>query len=239
MNKNDLTNNICNSDEIKRIRFAHNQDGTCWYGFSKSIKLDEKSSSSAGIDKYVPASNNWCDLTDRGRKMVNAMIDMKGIRYVNASAFGVTLEKEAVYTWSDFHAEIILLLNQTLFAGAADVAELGARKLDEGLISWSGTRKDTVRWYGVSTSLKIDSKNKSSAVITSPIDQDNWCGLTEEALIVVNSIYSMKGVFTLWVSPFDLSIEIAPIFSWSDYHNQVIELLTDHILGGKAFVEQR
>jgi hypothetical protein len=56
---------------------------------------------------------------------------------------------------------------------------------------------------------------------------------------VINTIYAMKGVYTIWVSAFDLSIEIAPVFSWSDYHNDVVALLSEKIFGGKAFVEEK
>ncbi len=228
---------MTNINDIRRIRWSKLNKGA-WYGVSVAIRRDEKDSALASISKPVD-SGNWCGLTPTGRKIVNTLIAMKGIRHVQAGAFCVVVEIEPVFASSEFHDEIIALLNNQLFAGDADVAQLGVRRLDEGLVRWSNTRRDCVRWYGVSTALKSDEKKDAPAVISAPVDERNWCGLTEDARELVNTIYAMKGVYTLWVSAFDISIEIAPVFSWSDYHDTVVALLIEKIMGGKAFVEER
>jgi hypothetical protein len=230
-------NTLASIDDIRRIRWTHTNTGR-WYGVSVAIRSDEKNSAMASISEPVD-SRNWCDLTFVGRKIVNKLITTKGIRHVEAGAFCIIVEIEPVFAASEFHDDIIALLNDQLFGGDADVAQLGVRRADQGLIRWSNTRRECVRWYGVSTALMLDEKEDTSAVINSPVSERNWCGLTEEARELVNTIYAMKGVYTIWVTAFDLSIEIAPVFSWSDYHDSVVAMLSERIMGGKAFVEQR
>lgn len=236
-NNSTSTNAPTSIDDIRRIRWSNVNNGR-WYGVSVAIRKDEKDSALASISKSVD-SGNWCGLTSAGRKIVNKLIAMKGIRHVQAGAFCVIVEIEPVFASSEFHDEIVALLNEQLFGGDADVAQLGVRRPDQGLIRWSNTRRDCVRWYGVSTALRLDAKKDAPAVISSPVGESNWCGLTEEARELVNTIYAMKGVYTIWVSAFDLSIEIAPVFSWSDYHDSVVAMLSEKIMGGKAFVEER
>lgn len=226
-------------NSIQRIRWA-NVSGKRWYGFTTPITSDGKSSN-YGISSPISKEKNWCNLTDQGRRIVNKLMNTKGIRYITASAFGIVVEIEPIYEWADYHDDIVELINKTLFAGKADVGPQGSRRPDEGLILWSGTRKSAVRWYGVSNTLRLKDKEKekSACVISSLVDDGNWCNLTPEAREVVNTIFSMKGVFTVWVSAFDLSVEIAPVFSWSDYHDTIVKLLKDKIFGGKAFVEHK
>jgi|GEM_PF-2132338 len=237
MKNNKNNNNMNSSQNIKLIRFARRIDGTSWYGFSESIMLDEKDKVSFVIKKILAADNTWAGLTDSGRGITNMLISMKGISYIHVSAFSITVSKEDKYQWSDFHADIIDIINMALFEGTADVDELGVKKDDEGLIRWLGTGRDAVRCYDVSTALKIDEKDKNSVEMNEPIEEKNWCGLTEEARLLANTIYAMKGVFTIWIGPFDIRIELAHVF-WRDYHNTFIELLTEKIFNGKAFVEQ-
>ena len=227
-----------NINSIKRIRFASIKGGM-WYGFSRAISLKEKSSTNYSFDAPIKADNSFGALTDEGRRIVNKLITNKGVLNVQMNAFAVMVTFQPIFQSSEFHEDIIDLINKTLFAGEADVAPLGSRREGEGLIVYSGTRKSTVRWYGVSTSLKLDDKGKSAAVISSPVSDGNWCGLTPAARDLVNTIFAMKGVYTIWVTPFDLSIEIAPVFSWSDYHDTVVGLIKDKIFDGNAFVEYK
>lgn len=225
-------------ENIKRIRWA-DVNGRRWYGFSVAICAKEKMDGTYGIGEPVKADKNWCDLTDQGRRIVNKLLTTKGIRYINAGPFGIVVEKQSIFSWDDFHADIIELINKTLFAGKADVDVLGARKSDEGLIRWSGKRKDTTRWYGVSAPLTVDEKEKASFVVSQPIPEDKTYGLTPAAKEVANAIFEMRGVMTVWVNAFGISVEIAPVFTFSDFHNDIIKLLTDKVFGGKAFVEER
>lgn len=225
-----------NIENIKRIRWTNTNEGR-WYGFSVAIMEDEKKSAWSAIGEPVKADRNWCGLTDKGRRIINKLINTKGIRFIEAGPFGVIVKKEAVFTWEDFHADIVELINKTLFAGKADVDVLGARKADEGLIRWSNTRSETTRWFGTSTALTVDEKKDSSRVFSRPADGDS--SLTPAACEVVDTIIAMKGVMTVWVNAFSISVEIAPVFTWSDFHNDIIKVLTDKVFGGKVFVEQK
>lgn len=225
---------------IKRIRWS-SFDGGRWYGVSTPIRKKEKDSTRYVVNRPIEGDGgDSYAFTKQGAAIANTLIKTQGIREVQVTSFGIIVVIEPVYKWAEFHDDIVKLLNDTLFNGEADVDQLGARKADEGLIRWSGTRKDAVRWYGVSTAIITDIKSKTSKVVSGPLTaENNWPGLTEAGLEVVNAIHAMPGVYTIWVTPFDLSIEIAPVFTWSDFHNDIVELLTEKVFGGKAFVEQR
>lgn len=226
-----------NPTSIRRIRWTQTATGR-WYGFTSPI-MTEKCTNLASISDPVSKSGNWCKLTDTGRHIINKIINMQGVSHISANSFGMIVQIEPVYQWADYHENIVELLNNKLFGGQADVGRQGVRQTDEGLILWSGTRKSAVRWYGTSKALQLDDKNKYSAVISGPVDKKNWCGLTPAARELVNTIYAIKGVYTIWVSAFDMSIEIAPVFSWTDYHDTIVKLLKEKIFDNKASVEQK
>ncbi|MBS1999364.1 MAG: hypothetical protein JSS86_23720 [Cyanobacteria bacterium SZAS LIN-2] len=229
---------MSNINSIQRIRFATVQGGA-WYGFTKSIQEDEKNTTNYSYRKPVKASDTFGGLTDKGRRIVNKLITMRGIMAVLATPFGIVLEISPAYDVADYHEEVVSIINETLFGGKADVTQLGKRQKHEGLIQWSGTRKDSTRWYGVSEALKVDQKDTASLVLSGPLKGDKTLGLTEAAKEVVNAIHALKGVFTIWVGAFDISVQIAPVFDWDDYHETIVALLKDKVLGGKAYVEKK
>ncbi len=229
---------MTNVNNLQRIRFSNIQGGA-WYGFTCAVQENEKNTSNYSYTKPVKADNTFGALTDKGRRIVNKLITMRGIMSVQVNAFAIILEISPSYQVSDYHETVVDLINKTLFGGNADVAQLGKRQKHEGLIQWSGTRKDSTRWYGVSEALKIDPKDTASFVVSSPIPAGKRYGLTDAAIEVANAIHDMKGVFTVWVGPFDISVQIAPVFDWDDYHETIVALLKDKVLGGKAHVEKK
>jgi len=227
-----------NINSIQRIRFA-TLNGGAWYGFTSAIQDDEKNTTNYSYRKPVKASDTFGNLTDKGRRIVNKLITMRGIMCVLVNPFAISIEISPAYEIADYHADVVDIINKTLFGGNADVAQLGKRQKHEGLIQWSGTRKDSTRWYGVSEALKLDQKNTASLVLSGPLEGDKRLGLTEAAKEVVNAIHAIKGVFTVWVGAFDISVQIAPVFDWDDYHETIVALLKDKVLGGKAYVEKK
>jgi len=227
-----------NINSIQRIRFA-TLNGGAWYGFTSAIQDDEKNTTNYSYRKPVKASDTFGYLTDKGRRIVNKLITMRGIMCVLVNPFAISIEISPAYEIADYHADVVDIINKTLFGGNADVAQLGKRQKHEGLIQWSGTRKDSTRWYGVSEALKLDQKNTASLVLSGPLEGDKRLGLTEAAKEVVNAIHAIKGVFTVWVGAFDISVQIAPVFDWDDYHETIVALLKDKVLGGKAYVEKK
>jgi hypothetical protein len=230
-----MTNKL---NSIQRIRFATIAGGA-WYGFTCAIQENEKNTSNYSYTKPVKATDGFGGLTDKGRRIVNKLITMRGIMCVLVTPFSVSLEISPAYQVADYHDEVVDIINKTLFGGNADVAQLGKRQKHEGLIQWSGTRKDSTRWYGVSEALREDQKNTASLVLSGPLEGDKRFDLTPAAKEVVNAIHAMKGVFTVWIGAFDISVQIAPVFDWDDFHQDIINLLKDKVLGGKAYVEKK
>lgn len=276
MNAKSITANI------KRIRWTGNST-TRNYLVSAAIRLDEKNTASACCDKPVPADRNWCDLTETGRTIVNSILAQDAVQDVLVTSFSLEVKIWPVFTWDDVHEWMLDLLNTHLFQGEADIGELGKTSWENGVIRFKGTKKDSVRWYGVSLPLRPDEKSRTSLQVTSwaTIESMNKASLadasvqlaqkqmvfshsvsalggetkstprnpaanepssshlsvTAACLSILNEVYSLKGVMSIWVGAFEISVEIAPVFSWSDYHQVVVNIINKHLFDGKAAVE--
>ncbi len=260
---------------IRRIRWTGNGT-TRAYLVSAAIRLDEKNTASDCCDKPVPAERNWCDLTETGRAIVNTILAQDAVQTVSVTSFSLEVKIWPVFTWDDMHEWILELINTYLFLGEADIGELGKTSLENGVIRYKGTKKDSVRWYGVSLPLRPDEKCRTSIQITSwenierlrtPIAatestqppryqpalnysvsavggdlretprQAPAADITADCLNILKEVYSLRGVMSIWVGAFEISVEIAPVFSWSDYHQVVVDIINKHLFDGKAAVE--
>lgn len=276
MNINSITANI------KRIRWTGNST-TRTYLVSAALTLNDKDTAFAYCDQPVPAERNWCDLTESGRQIVNDLLVQSAVQHLNVSCFSLEVTIRPAFTWDDLQAWILAVINTHLFQGEADIGELGKTSCEHGVIRYKGTKKDTVRWYGVSMPLRPDEKCRTSLQVTSwaTIESMNKAYLadasvhlakkqmvfshsvsalggetkstprnpaanepssshlsvTAACLSILKEVYSLRGVMSIWVGAFEISVEIAPVFSWSDYHQVVVDIINKHLFDGKAAVE--
>ena len=121
-------------NKLKRIRWHDGliAPGNRWYGVTEPLRRDKpRDTSFVFLEKW----SDIREVTPEALSIVHELYSMKGITGVWVATFGIDLQKTPVFCWDDYHADIVALLNTTLFRGTADVGELGyrssARNTDE------------------------------------------------------------------------------------------------------------
>ncbi|MBS2008930.1 MAG: NifU N-terminal domain-containing protein [Cyanobacteria bacterium SZAS TMP-1] len=228
-----------NINNTQRIRWTNigdeSWDHVRWYGVTQALTLDQKTRSASVI--FSPLrGDNWCGLNESGAALADLLIDLPQITQVHVGAFEVTVVKDAEVDWEQVHDRVLVLINDVLFAGAAEISELPVRMPGDGLIHWCDTEQDGERCFKVSCSLKLDPKRTYEEMVYKPVESDNPFGLTAAASRAVNAIFAMTGILTIWVSPFALRVSLARAFDWQDYQEPVMAVLKEVLFAGRVFI---
>lgn len=104
-------------ENINGIRWIDNREGR-WYRFSIPIRKrdgDVEFESWAMIEGPVKADANWCQLYDRGLKIVNRLIAMRGVESIEVRDFDFIVKIEPTASWCDLHPGIVETIYETLF----------------------------------------------------------------------------------------------------------------------------
>jgi len=108
---------MVNVQSIQRIQWKDTKHGR-WYGFSRSIRTDERDFT--WTPAYRPLDERSTGLNAAGVKILNELINGKGIKYVEFNCFGLVIDIDPAFLVSDYHDEIVQLINNALFDGKAE-----------------------------------------------------------------------------------------------------------------------
>lgn len=217
------------------------------YAYTAPLKLNEKTVSMSAHFRPVE-DDNWGNLTDTGIEIVNELLSLSGILAVYAGTFEMHISRTDDAHWDEIHDHILAVINRRLFAGAALISRLPYHRRDQPTIRWCDEAyQDHVRSYHLSTSLKLDKTDRFQETIfgsrhgsgagQKQVTADSHPRLTEVSRHIVNLILSWRGVICVSVSPSALSVQLAPVFYWEDYHPAILDLLNETLCGGDAWIE--
>jgi hypothetical protein len=105
------------------------------------------------------------------------------------------------------------------------------RWIQNGKSSW-----EHVRWYGVSQALTLDEKKQSEAVITKPVQNDNWCELTDTGILVANELLTIPGISFVSIGAYSVSVIKEESTPWEHLHEIITVLLNGLIFGDQASI---
>lgn len=106
-------------------------------------------------------------------------------------------------------------------------------------IRWSRNGQSSwehVRWYGVSLALTLDEKKQSEAVITKPVQDDNWCQLTDTGIHVANELLTIPGISFVSIGAYSVNVIKEESTPWEHLHETILVLLNGLIFGDQARV---